>query len=87
MLINGENYEVIKIYPDETNSLKDLIFCKNQHGFWSTNEKKTIRELLEQKMTPNQIAEHNLFDARTRDAVYMCAKSILREMEKRDAKN
>lgn len=31
--INGKNYEVIKVYTNKINSLKDLILCENEYGY------------------------------------------------------
>lgn len=33
MLINGKNYEVIKVYPNRINQLKDLVLCENEYGY------------------------------------------------------
>lgn len=33
MLVNGKNYEVIKVYPNKANPLKDLILCENEFGY------------------------------------------------------
>lgn len=32
MLINGKESKIIKIYPDASNSLKDMVLCENEHG-------------------------------------------------------
>lgn len=33
MNINGEEYELIKVYPDEKNELKDILLFNNKNGY------------------------------------------------------
>lgn len=30
--IKGKNYEVLKVYPNRINPLKDMILCENEYG-------------------------------------------------------
>lgn len=33
MNINGEEYELIKVYPDDKNELKDMLLFNNKNGY------------------------------------------------------